>query len=180
MKNTKCIYLLSVICICFLISCTEQITEKKFFDVPDYMEKQIKLIRNNTSTIAKLAVYNGDTSLHKLNVRDVNWEKEFAIFLETDINKPIYYANMTIISDDSNHKTTYLAKSNQLKIQKVQVEYYPNKRSMVKIEINKNNLISVTKIQALYISDSLYTISGEQQIKNLGDRNTFFVKGELN
>jgi len=179
MKNIKCIWLLPVICICFFGSCTKKTADKKFFDVPGYFENEIKSIKNYSSTITKLAVYNADTSYEELNVKDVNWEKEFAIFLETDINKPNYYANMTTVSENFGHRITYQATSDKLKIQKVVVEYRPDTNRMVEISIHKNNLISVTEIHAIYIPDSLYSISGEQKIKNLGDKNTFFVKGEF-
>jgi hypothetical protein len=180
MKNIKCIWLLPVICICLFVTCTSKIEEKKFFDVPGYIKNEIKSIKNSESTIIKTSVYNSDTAYQSLSTKEVNWNKEFAIFLETDINKPIYYANMTVNSENSTHKTTYQAKSGKLNIQKVVVENGPDTHKIIEIEINKNNLISVTKIHALYIPDSLYIISGEQTIKNLGDQNTFFVKGEFN
>lgn len=188
MKNIKCIYLFTVVCIFLLYACSSKTDQKKFFDVPGYFKTEIDSIKSNYTTVSKTSVYNGDTNRQKLQVVDVNWEKEFALFLECDINKPVYYANMSLGGapawhgppEEAKQWLSYSANSPKLSIQFVVIGKKNENVVSVGIRISKANLISVTNIDAEYEKGVGYSISGEQKIKNLGDKNTFFVEGKFN
>lgn len=167
-------------------SCGSKTKEKKFFDVPGYFEKEIEYIKANYSTVSKTSVYNGTTQVKEFNVSEINWNKEFGIFLECDINKPIYYANgdgrfapaWHGPQDKFRTYYIYISKSKKLGIQLVNIEHKEN-GERVTVEISKSNLISITDIKASYEKNVCYQISGEQRIKGLGDKNIFFIKGEF-
>lgn len=169
------------------MSCKEKTKEKKFFDVPSYFKQEIEYIKTNLSSVSKTSVYNGVISTQYLSVKDINWEKEFGIFLECNINKPVYYANMEVLespawqgpSEEEKGSVMYISKNKILSIQRVSVDSRKGIVSGINIHLEKSNLISNTFIDAWYVKDSSYTISGEQAIKNLGDKNTFFVNGKF-
>jgi hypothetical protein len=185
MRILKCIYPLLVICICFFPSCESPKESKKFFDIPSYFKEEIHLIKANFTEVNKTYVYNGDTSRKELKVVDIDWEKEFAFFLEADINKPAYYANMKQIPypshafNDSITKTAYGTESKKLNIQFVEVVSHNEKVLSILIRMSKSNLISNTSLEVFYEKDKKYTIVGVQQINNLGDMNTFFIEGKF-
>lgn len=113
---------------------------------------------------------------------EINWEKEFAIFLECDINKPAYFANMEIIQatyDPVESSTIYKSKSKKLNIQSLKIVSFNGVTSDVSIQINKSNLISNTTIDAYYTSGVRYSIIGKQTIKQLGEKNEFWVEGRF-
>jgi hypothetical protein len=176
MKNIHRIYLVLVLCLYGLFSCNAPLAKKKFFDVPGYFKGEISFIQNNFTTVLKSSVYNGDSAYQQLKVSEVNWNKELAIFLESDINKPAYYANMQ--ADDQG---SCRATSNKLSIQEVLLGYgaheEQNRVVNVQIVISKTNLISSTNIRAEYQHGYAYTIRGDQKIKNLGDHNDFYIQG---
>lgn len=195
MKNIKCIYLFSVICIFLLYACGSKTGQKKFFDVPGYFKGEIDSIKTNYTTVSKTSVYNGDTNRQELKVMDVNWEKEFALFLECDINKPVYYANVQITPGmpiGLSYAEEYTNKSSQgpikfLMIRKMNVS---EEVQLIKISLEKNNLISSTNISLSYNPyfltsgenpqvDIVYSIQGEQYVKSIGEKNHFSVMGRI-
>lgn len=184
----KCIYLLSVICISFLFSCGGVEQEKKFFDIPEYFNREIIYIKSSFSGLSKSSKYNGHSSYQTFTVKDINWEKEFAIFIECDINKPIYFANMKEMdspaSDTKSHNQTYQCEYSKASIRRVDIFFDSIAKSAtsvksIRITINKSNLISATNIEAYYRKGELYSISGEQTIKILGSKNSFFIEGRF-
>jgi len=186
MKNLKSIYLLVVICFFVLYGCGKKKQgEKFFFDIPGYFKHEIEYIKTNFSSVSKISVYNGDTSQQQLKVNEVNWEKEFALFLKSDINKPLYVANMHKVDwplplqvDSSVEKQGYsvVANNKNLDIQEVGIGKIPQ---TIEIIIRKSNLLSETLIKANYMKDSAYSILGEQHLKGFSN-NTFLITGKLN
>lgn len=163
------------------VSCNTKPTEKKYFDIPGYFKTEIGYVKSNYNNLSKLAVYNDDTSRLELKVADVNWNKEWAIFLESDINKPIYYANMS-----ESDFGEYSSKSDKLSIQSVVLNYGKNIDGIptnevvgVELTIVKGNLISSTHIAAGYSRNSKYTIKGKQEIRYMNVVNSFIVEGSF-
>lgn len=162
-------------------SCNGNRNTKRYFDIPAYFTSEIDSAKNNFQAVDKRAVYNGDTSISVVKVSGMNWKKEWAIFLEANINKPIYYANMT-----ESDLGQYRAQSNKLSIQKVDLEYAKNADGVpisdvigVDISISKGNLISTTEIQANYNRYIGYNIKGVQKINYLNQSNTFSIEGRF-
>lgn len=185
MRNSCCILFL-VLATGFLFSCEQKVQDKKFFDVPGYFKNEIKYIKQTFRTIIKTTIYNADSSITEFKVSDINWEKEFAIFLESDINKPIYYANGNNGGAPSWHGPTdqyhatdaYFFNSKKLNIQSVILEH-KEAGERIAIVISKSNLISNTNIRACYEKNVSYEIWGQQKIKLSGETNTFFIQGKL-
>jgi hypothetical protein len=171
-----------------LFSCGSKNSEKKFFDVPGYFRSEIKYIKANFSTVQKRSIYNGDSTRKEFKVMDMNWEKEFGLFLECDINKPIYYANMKIGNSSYDgatiYSTLYTNKSEKYPIRGVKIDFckpaegddYP---ISVQINSQRSNLINATQLTAFYKKGERYFIEGTQRIKQLGDENHFFIEGKF-
>jgi len=178
----KCIYLLPVICICFLFSCESNTNEKKFFDVPAFFKNEIALIEKENYVITKAYAYNYQGSKMDVKASDIKWENEFAIFLESDINKPAYFANMEVINasyDPLESNTLYKSKSKKLNIQSVKVTSCGGEVKDISIHINKSNLISNTTIDAYYSKGIRYSIIGTQNINQFNEKNVFWVEGRF-
>ncbi len=59
--------------------------EHKYFDLEGLVKNQIALLDQNKPTIRKIAVIDGEEESIESNA--LNWEKEFVMFMESDINK---------------------------------------------------------------------------------------------
>lgn len=164
-------------------SCGSKDKKKKFFDIPAYFEREIDSLSKADFDFRKISIYNGDTSKTEVKSKNINWRKEFGIFLQSDINKPAYYSNMVEmdLTDDRSKRTMYRSSSNKLTVVEVDLiwGFMDKEVELVSIKINKDNLISSTSILAVYAKDSRYFISGIQKIKNMGSSNQFFVEGQF-
>ncbi len=171
-----------------LVSCEQKTQEKKFFDVPGYFKGEINHIKNNFTSLVKTTTYNDSSSVAEFKVSEINWEKELGIFMECDINKPVYFANMSKISSPSHASEPVFGwydQSEKLPVRTVKVggyhygsSLYPS-TNLISIQVNKSNLISETTIDAVYLKDSMYEFKGVQKIKTIKDKNTFYIKGEF-
>jgi hypothetical protein len=168
-----------------LFSCGAKNAEKKFFDIPGYFRGEISYIKSNYDSVIKTTSYNGNTEKKDFPVSEINWEKEFGIFLESDINKPIYYAYLKPVADpglDTNHHSlSYESVSGKTNITNVQIGFRElsddDQTNFVSLKIHKSNLINETYIYAIYVKDRQYRIGGTQHIKSLKEQNTFRVDG---
>lgn len=187
MRRSCCILFL-VLATGFLFSCEQKVQDKKFFDVPGYFKKEIKYIKQTFRAVTKTTIYNADSSITEFKVSDINWEKEFAIFLESDINKPIYYANLKTVPqpalDTNYHHLKYINIYPKANLQEVYIGFRElssgDQAEFIMIKIKKLNLINVTNIVATYSKNNFYCIEGDQSLKHLGIPSTFFVKGVFN
>ena len=172
---------LCMVCIAGMLGCRNTTPQKKFFDIPAYFRKEIKTLQTNAITISKSSTYNGHRSQQDLRASNINWEKELAVFLEADINKPAYLANMRVDSTaypGKGYQLMYTATSPKLSIRHVVINM-KEEEELVNIDIEKSNLISTTHINAYYLKGKRYAISGEQAVQNLGDQNQFFIEGNF-
>lgn len=171
-----------MLCVVLLFSCGNKTEEKKFFDIPTFFRSEIANIKTGNFMVTKAYSYNNQGAKMDVRASQINWEKEFAIFLECDINKPAYFANMEILDagyDSVERSTIYRSKSKKLNIQSVKVVSFNGVTTDISIRINKANLISNTTIDAYYTSGVRYSIIGTQTIKQLGEKNEFWVEGRF-
>jgi len=184
MRNFSCgLFLLLAAGILF--SCGSKNQEKKFFDVPGYFEKEIEYIKITYSAVSKTSSYNGETQMKEFKVTEINWKKEFGIFMECDINRPIYYANLSKIPtaalDTNAHSIKYKSKSTKTNIDEIEIGFTElstgDEAHFISVRIRKSNLINATSIKAIYAKDHYYRIEGDQHVKYLGEHNSFKVEG---
>ncbi len=175
-----------------LFSCDSKTQEKKFFDVPGYFKAQQDTIKSKYTILRKHSVYNGDSSKTISKVSEINWDKELALFIECNLNKPIYYANaQKNIAGDSTffQDENYEIKSKSAFIKEVRIKKASGIPFMISIDLAKDNLISSTRIKLFYHTlhipflvdkpeaEILYSIRGEQVLKGLNQKSTFEVVG---
>ncbi len=165
----------------FFISCETKTTEKKFFDIPGYFKEEIEYITMLHSTVKKTSIYNGKKTEEQKKTIDVNWKKEWQFFLQADINKPVYIANMQQhdLSDSIQKRILYTSNSSKTTIQRVELVWgFLNKNvDIVSISTRKNNLISSSEMMGIYIRGKRYFISGTQRTKYIGSSTSFSVEG---
>jgi hypothetical protein len=180
-----------------LFSCGSKSTEKKFFDIPGYFLSEIDSIQTKFTTLKKTTVYNSDTFHYEQSVSAVNWKKEWALFLESNINRPIYYSNMEVKLDArlEGPRRYYMTKYGRCPIQRVEVyEIRKSKEdgsedfqvSEIIVVAKKENLISSSSYSLNYWHEGNpmgfprnagYRIIGSQKIKGLAGENYYCVEG---
>jgi hypothetical protein len=129
--------ILGFVLICFIFSCENQKDnfEKKYFDLEGFLQKQIVLIDH--SEVKKMWVL--DSSYETKNLKKLKWDKEFALFIQSDINKKAYLQSYSIVTTDNS--IAYNLKANEdLPVKKMKVVF--------------NEMKEVSRIEILQIVDN--------------------------
>jgi hypothetical protein len=104
-----------------------------------------------------------------------NWDAEFSMFAESDINKPAWTDSYTVRTDSSG--TSYTAIDNKLRTRSIRLK--KNKSGSIievaVVNLTKNYLYSSSE-ELLYIPDSLYRILKKQDVILLGN-NSYEISG---
>jgi len=129
--------ILSFVLICFIFSCENKNdnSEKKYFDLEGFLQKQIVLIEH--SEVKKIWVLDSVYETKKL--KNLKWDKEFALFIQSDINKKAYLQSYSIVTTENS--ISYNLKTNEdLPVKKMKVVF--------------NGMKEVSRVEILQIVDN--------------------------
>ncbi|RAI94793.1 hypothetical protein [Algoriphagus yeomjeoni] len=168
-----------------LFSCVGEIStaieEDPYFDLKGFVEENIqKLDSVEVTKVSQIQEEENEVSV-VYSIQD--WEEEFSVFKEADINKAsMLQSYKTSISDDLlTHEA--LPKSKE-KVKYIKVTYENDAVSSVSIKIADDNLFySTTTLASIYIDTSTklidrYSIETSQKIWFL-DENDMKIKGTI-
>ncbi len=153
---------------------TEEAARKQiyYFSLVNYFENQSSLLENKS--IVKTVAKNNVTETRKVTIS--NWEQEFALFVESDINKAAWKDSYT--KDSTANKIKYQAKVDDLRVRSIEIDLKNNKPAKITILNQSNNLLYHTTETLIYIPDSLYQIKKHQKVILLG-LNNYEITGLL-
>jgi len=111
-------------------------TDKKFFDLKGYMQSEIE--RLSDFSIQKEIKIDGESE--QIKISDVAWEKELAIFFESDINKVAWETEFEV--SQKNDVTTYTTENENIPVKKIQfLTDYDGNLNKLFITREKENLL---------------------------------------
>jgi hypothetical protein len=151
-----------------LLSCSsseESLQKNTYFGWSTFLKQQINGLANTNQRVHKTAVLDGKKEV-KL-VSNLDWEKEFALYLEADLNKPAYEKSYDNLSEPGFYWYS-LKKDENLPVKKMIVHLDAEERpSKVEIEIAQKNFLFETR-KKLFMNFSegriqTYYIEGMQQ-----------------
>lgn len=161
------------------ISCTSEnkkaeVHEIYYFDLKSYFTKEAQKYSEQNIIITKSIAHN--QSVENKDLKISNWLEEFALFIDSDINKKAWKDSYT--KDSLTNKLIFKAKEEELKTQLIEIEFKLNKPSKIKIINKSHNYLYKTDEVLEYIPDSLYIINKDQKVTVLGTNN-YTIKGIL-
>lgn len=168
-----------------IVACTKNSTQNDsrivtYFDLKTYFENEIQELNQNQKSVKKTVVYNNKKELHRFS--NMNWEKELAIFKESDINKAAWknsYTKDTILKNNL-RTIEYKAKESSLAIRYVSITEDLTNQKLTNItirSINRNNLYN--SFQVLNYKPGIsYSIIGNQKVRLLKET-TYSVLGQF-
>ncbi|QPH39615.1 hypothetical protein [Pedobacter endophyticus] len=173
---TKNLYVLLFASILF--SCTEKKTEANnkllYFDLQGYFKKESLRMKKANPSVFKTVSINGATESKKIKIAD--WEREFAVFINADINKASWKGSFQTNVADS--KISYITNNKKIPVKKVTIARRDSTVSMVQIIIHNKNVLFQSNDTLTYYPDSLYDISKKQKIRILNEKN-YKITGRL-
>ncbi|MFD1631481.1 hypothetical protein [Pseudopedobacter beijingensis] len=166
--------------ILFLSSCksgdkTPGQHELSYFNIKGYFEKEADKLSNLNPTVHKNISYNKQVEEKEVKIED--WHQEFALFIDSDINKSSWRRSYR--KDSTSYKTTYTALEDKLRTRKIEISFDTENRPLhFKIENNVSNYLYDSHEVLEYIPDSLYRINKFQKVVVLG-QNDYAITGNI-
>ncbi|WP_316738159.1 hypothetical protein [Pedobacter aquatilis] len=154
-----------------LISCNQEKELKAnadllYFDIKGYFKNESLRLNQSNPKILKEVNIDGSTETKNLNLKD--WDKEFSIFTNADINKASWKGSFKI--QKSKDKIVYTSSNRKIPVKKVQIDYQAEKVRKIEILIANKNILYTSLDTLLYYPDSLYLINKHQKIKLLKEK----------
>lgn len=163
----------------FLVSCSACVptsatkeTDKKYFDLIAFVDKQISELNTQKMQVRKKILLNNETD--EIQTDTLNWEKELALFRESDINSPSFRDSYQIEEDKANRSVTYTAKESKLKVKEIKLIFDEHsqidKVSVKQIKIffsEDNQLYELQRDLVMELKNNLlsaYAIKGFQKV----------------
>ncbi|WP_231491544.1 hypothetical protein [Pedobacter sp. Leaf170] len=151
-----------------LLSCNQEKqikanTDLLYFDIKGYFKKESLRLQQLNPNILKEVNINGSAETKKLTIKD--WEKEFSIFANADINKASWRGSFKVQKNDE--EVTYTSSNKRIPIKKVAVKYFGDEVKKVEIIISNKNILYTSGDSLIYYPDSLFVIKKHQKIKLL-------------
>ncbi|WP_256009505.1 hypothetical protein [Desertivirga xinjiangensis] len=147
-----------------------------YFDIRGFFKSEAVRLTQQNSYLYKTVSHNGKSETQQLIIAD--WPNEFALFSESDLNKPSW-KNSYNIAEKSKFLIEYSAKEDKLRTRKICI----SKSASGEIDhiyiLNENsNFLYSSEEELNYYPDSLYQIIKHQKVSLLG-ANTYIISGKF-
>jgi len=149
-------------------------TNLLYFDINGYFKREATRLKKTNPEIVKEVSVNGAAEQRKLRITD--WEKEFAIFSNADINKASWKGSFKV--QKTGDTESYTTNNKRIPVKKVLVDKDDSNVKRLEIIITSNNILYSSGDTLLYYPDSIYQIKKHQKIKLLKAK-TYTVTGRF-
>ncbi len=145
-----------------------------YFSLADYFEREAARLQQRNPEIIKTVTKNRDAEQKKIHV--VDWRKEFALFIDADINKPAWQSSYRV--DSTGSYITYTRTDSTLRTKELRVKKSDSGTvTHVRVTNQVGNMLYQTEEQLDYYVDSLYRIMKQQHVRIIGESH-YTVTGE--
>jgi hypothetical protein len=141
-------------------------TSKTFFSVPDFVADQTQFLQQQKTQLDKQLHINQQKE--QQHIVQPNWEKELALFANTDINKAAwrdsYQKDSNFVVQDSLWHIDYTARDPHLRTQKISIQRHQQNLHSLSIHNQVNNLFYSLDECLAYQPNKGYQIVSVQNI----------------
>lgn len=148
-------------------------TTPKYFDLDQFFKEEIARLETSETLVRKTVVSEDKPEEKVLEIKD--WNREFALFIQSDINKSAWAGSYRV--DSSQHKILYTSIDPALRTKQIRIEKDISGRVIaIGIENGQSNMLYQTSENLYYYPDSLYHIERSQRIRIVGE-NLYKITG---
>ena len=145
-----------------------------YFSLADYFGKEATRLQQQRPRISKTVMKNDAEEQQHIYVAD--WNKEFALFIEADINKPAWQNSYLV--DSVGLSVTYTSVDSALRTAEILVERSETGAvTHIHVTSRVSNMLYQSNEQLDYYVDSLYRITKTQDVRFIG-KSHYTVTGE--
>lgn len=154
----------------------EQVMETKdyYFSLKDYFTQEASRLQKANTSIYKEVTRNSETEAKEIVI--ANWELEFGLFIDSDINKLSWKESYEIV--EKQDSTFYIQKDSTLETEKILIVRKDSLVTEVLVENSIQNPLYKSKEKLHYYTDSLYRIEKTQKVRVLGE-NRYTIIGQF-
>lgn len=174
-----------ILCLLFVVtifSCTQKevklSNEEYFFSLKNYFEKEALRLTRQHALVLKEVRRNDESEEKEIRIQD--WEKEFGLFIESDINKlswkDSYQETAHRNLSGSLDTLIYQSKDPGLRTQEIRIIKENEKIKEIAIKNTVRNYLYNSVEELKYYPDSLYEINKKQDVIILGS-NAYHISG---
>ena len=136
-----------------------------YFSLTDYFNREADRLQQGNPEIVKTVSKNGEQETKNIRVSD--WQREFALFIDADINKPAWRNSYRI--DSAGTSITYTSTDSSLRTRRIRVEKSAEGTvKHIRVINRAHNMLYHTHEQLDYHADSLYRIVKNQDVRVIG------------
>ncbi len=151
-------------------ACTEETpaTQKQlYFPIATYLQQEIKGMGQQPKKVHKTMILDGKKEVKVIS--DMDWEKEWALFIESDLNKPAFDKSYDNLSEDG-FLWYSLKIGENLPVKKLKIQLDALERpASIEIEMAQTNFLFDTqkKMHMNFVDGKVqtYSIEGTQQMR---------------
>jgi hypothetical protein len=151
-------------------ACTEETvpTEKQlYFPLASYLQQEISQMQKRPTRVHKTMILDGKKEVKVIS--DMDWEKEWALFIESDLNKPAFDKSYDNLSEDG-FRWYSLKIGENLPVKKLKIQLDALERpASIEIEMSQTNFLFDTqkKMHMNFAEGKVqtYSIEGTQQMR---------------
>ncbi|MES2558776.1 MAG: hypothetical protein V4590_03495 [Bacteroidota bacterium] len=167
--------------LCFLFACDSGKQQNiEYFDTKSFFEATITRLSAHGNLLHKELMFGDSTVTQQPST--VNWANELQPFVEIDLHKNAYKARFK--ADTSKQANTYqvtytpLDTQTDLKNLVVTIDNSTDAISSIHARFSEQNTLYEATKELVFYNDSLFTISGSQQVK-LGKNISYSITGTI-
>jgi len=137
----------------------------ELFNIKNYFLSEIEKLENDKKSLTKTIAHQNENSTETLTYNSPDWNKEFKLFLESDVsNKAVadYYQIDTI-----KNKINYLATNEKVSVKKLNITFTNDALTQIDslyLLKSNENIISKLEQQLNYSANKNYSISIKQKM----------------
>jgi hypothetical protein len=151
-------------------ACTEESApaqKELYFPLASYISQEISAMQKHPPRVHKTMILDGEKEVKVIS--DMDWEKEWALFIESDLNKPAFDKSYDNLSDDGFHWYSLKIGEN-LPVKKLKIQLDALERpASIEIEMSQTNFLFETrkKMHMNFVDGKVqtYSIDGMQQMR---------------
>lgn len=164
-------FMLSLLGILWMtVACTEETVpaEKQlYFPLATYLQQEISQMQKHPQRVHKTMILDGKKEVKVIS--DMDWEKEWALFIESDLNKPAFDKSYDNLSEDG-FRWYSLKIGENLPVKKLKIQLDALERpASIEIEMSQTNFLFETqkKMHMNFVEGKVqtYSIEGAQQMR---------------
>ncbi|WP_432711742.1 hypothetical protein [Pedobacter sp.] len=162
----------------FMLSCGHAEQQKQqpqhYFNLKGYFEQEALRLNKKNALVQKTVAVNEAMETKAVHIAD--WNKEFANFIDADINKSAWQGFFKVTKNKN--QEIYTATQEKVIVKKLLITRKENKIVAIKVLLNTSNYLYQSTDSLSYYPDSLYEISKTQKIRLMGQKK-YNIKGQL-